>query len=112
MLPYRTLQRYAFGISVLSVLYNGAEAGFSLGFGSESSSRSLIFFGIQSGIEVISSCIVVWRFRYVTKPGEEDSIIISESDLRLSSYLLWQFMNSHLINSIPRTELRNSVLGP
>ncbi|EJC99328.1 uncharacterized protein FOMMEDRAFT_37362, partial [Fomitiporia mediterranea MF3/22] len=40
----------------------------------ESSSRSLIFFGIQSGIEVASAAIVLWRFRRVAKPGEEDTV--------------------------------------
>lgn len=46
MPPYRRLQQYAIGISIISILYNGAEGAVSVGLGSESSSRSLIFFGV------------------------------------------------------------------
>ena len=50
MPSYRRLQQYAIGISIISILYNGAEAAVSVGLGSdsESSSRSLIFFGATS----------------------------------------------------------------
>ena len=82
MPSYQRLQQYAIAISVASIIYNGVEGGISIGFGSESSSRSLTFFGIQSGIEVVSSIIVVWRFRRIAKPGEEAMNIIGEKDLR------------------------------
>jgi hypothetical protein len=78
----RRLQQYAIIISILSVLYNGAEGAVSIVFGAESSSRSLIFFGVQSAIEVISSIVVVWRFRNVAMPGEEREVILSPKDLR------------------------------
>ncbi|KAJ8521260.1 hypothetical protein ONZ45_g2059 [Pleurotus djamor] len=82
MPSYRRLQQIAVAISILSILYNGAEGGLSIGFGAESSSRSLVFFGIQSGIEVISSILVVWRFRHIAKPGEERGLILSPRDLQ------------------------------
>ncbi|KAJ8514584.1 hypothetical protein ONZ45_g7890 [Pleurotus djamor] len=82
MPSYRHLQQFAVGISILSILYNGAEGGVSIGFGAESSSKSLVFFGIQSGIEVISSILVVWRFRHFSKPGEEKGVTLSPRDLR------------------------------
>jgi len=69
-------------ISIVSVLYNGAEGAISIGFGAESSSRSLIFFGIQSGIEVISACLVIWRFRHVAQPGEERMDVLDAHSLR------------------------------
>ena len=56
------LQRFALGISILSILYNAAEGAVSVALGFDSKSRSLIFFGIQSAIEVASACIVTWRF--------------------------------------------------
>lgn len=85
---YQRLQQLAIIISVISIVYNGAEGGISIGFGSESSSRSLVFFGVQSGIEVISSIIVVWRFREIAKPGEEASKVLSAKELKyvLRSY--------------------------
>ena len=83
MPTYQRLQQYAIAISVASIVYNGLEGGLSIGFGSESDSRSLVFFGIQSGIEVAASIIVVWRFRTIAKPGEEAINAISDKDLRL-----------------------------
>jgi len=85
MPSYRRLQQYAIAISIISVIYNGLEGGLSIGFGAESGSRSLIFFGIQSGVEVISSFLVVWRFRKVAKPGEERGVVLSEQDLRFAN---------------------------
>ncbi|KAF9476815.1 hypothetical protein BDN70DRAFT_811637 [Pholiota conissans] len=80
---YRQLQQYAILISVVSIIYNGAEGGVSVGLGSESSSRSLVFFGVQSAIEVISAVIVVWRFWKVSPPGEEKAISLGARELRL-----------------------------
>ena len=79
---YRRLQQCAIAISIISVVYNGAEGGLSIGFGSESASRSLIFFGIQSVIEVVSAAMVLWRFRNVAKPGEEHSRVLGPRELR------------------------------
>ncbi|KZO92977.1 hypothetical protein CALVIDRAFT_529784 [Calocera viscosa TUFC12733] len=82
MPSYRRLQQYAILISIVSVLYNGAEGGISIGFGAESASRALVFFGIQSGIEVASACMVIWRFRNVALPGEERAGTLDERVLR------------------------------
>jgi len=79
---YRRLQQYAIAISVLSIFYNGAEGGVSIGFGSESSSRSLFFFGVQSGLEVLSACLVVWRFKKIAAPGEERGLSLGPKELR------------------------------
>ena len=79
---YRRLQQYAIAISILSIIYNGAEGAISIAFGSESSSRSLIFFGLQSGLEVISASLVVWRFRKIAKPGEEKGVCLASRELR------------------------------
>jgi hypothetical protein len=79
---YRRLQQYAIGISILSILYNTAEGAVSVGLGSESSSRSLVFFGVQSAIEVISAAIVLWRFKKVAPPGEERAVNLGAKELR------------------------------
>jgi hypothetical protein len=82
MVSYRRLQQFALAISVISIAYNGLEGGLSIGFGAESASRSLIFFGIQSVVEVASACVVVWRFRNVAKPGEEREAVLDPKNLR------------------------------
>ena len=79
---YRNLQRYAITISIISIIYNGAEGAVSVALGSKSSSRSLVFFGVQSAIEVVSAGIVVWRFRNVVRPGEEKSMSLGARELR------------------------------
>jgi hypothetical protein len=82
MPSYRRLQQYAIGISIISILYNAAEGAVSVALGSETSSRSLVFFGVQSGIEVISAGIVVWRFNKIAQPGEEKGLILGAKELR------------------------------
>lgn len=79
---YRRLQQYAVAISIVSIIYCAAEGAVSIGFGAESASLSLVFFGIQSGIEVTSACMVLWRFRKVAAPGEERSATLNPRDLR------------------------------
>ena len=58
----RSLRLYALLISIVSIIYCAAEGAVSIALGADSKSRSLIFFGIQSAIEVASACIVTWRF--------------------------------------------------
>jgi hypothetical protein len=71
-------QQFAIAISVLSIFYNGAEGIVSVVFGEENGSYSLIFFGIQSFVEVVSACLVIWRFIKIAKPGEEQNKTISD----------------------------------
>ncbi|KAF8438986.1 hypothetical protein L210DRAFT_3542921 [Boletus edulis BED1] len=58
----RRLQQYAIAISIFSIFYNTAEGVVSIVFGAESSSRALVFYGLQSAVEVISAVLVSWRF--------------------------------------------------
>lgn len=68
----RRLQQYAVAISVFSLFYNTAEGAVSVVFGAESSSRALVFYGLQSAVEVISDLLVTWRFLGVfLKSGDE-----------------------------------------
>ena len=67
----RRLQQYAIAISILSLFYNTAEGVVSVVFGAESSSHALVFYGLQSAVEVISDFLVTWRFLGVSKPGDE-----------------------------------------
>jgi Cation efflux family len=86
MPSYRQLQQAAILISILSILYNGVEGGVSIGFGADVSSKSLLFFGIQSLVEILSAILVVYRFRHVVKPGDENCSQLSPQDLRLEKY--------------------------
>ncbi|KAF8553312.1 hypothetical protein OG21DRAFT_1510341 [Imleria badia] len=79
MLSRRRLQQYAIAISILSVFYNTAEGVVSIVFGAESSSRALVFYGLQSAVEVISALLVTWRFLGITKPGDESTSLSKTS---------------------------------
>ncbi|RYF36303.1 MAG: heavy metal transporter, partial [Cytophagaceae bacterium] len=48
--------------------YNAVEGGVSIGFGKEKESKALVFFGVQSLIEVASASLVMWRFADVARP--------------------------------------------
>lgn len=85
------LQKSAIAISIASLFYNIAEGVVSVFFGAESSSHSLIFFGIQSVIEVLSASLVVWRFTNGLKAGEEGddgSEVRMSKDLRFACFPL------------------------
>ncbi|KAI9569093.1 hypothetical protein HD554DRAFT_2095238 [Boletus coccyginus] len=71
MPSHRRLQQYAIAVSILSLFYNTAEGVVSVIFGAESSSRALVFYGLQSAVEVISDLLVTWRFIGVFKSGDE-----------------------------------------
>ncbi|KLO14333.1 hypothetical protein SCHPADRAFT_811448, partial [Schizopora paradoxa] len=86
---YRQLQQFALVLSIISVIYCAAEGGVSIGFGAESSSHALTFFGIQSAIEVGSAAIVVWRFRKVAPPGQEREGQISPANLKVEKMGSW-----------------------
>ena len=86
MPSYRRLQQAAILISILSILYNAVEGGVSIGFAADVSSKSLLFFGIQSLVEVLSAILVVYRFRHIVKPGEETSTQLSPQNLRLEKH--------------------------
>ncbi|GLB37856.1 putative cation efflux family protein [Lyophyllum shimeji] len=81
-----TTNSYAVAISVASVIYNGAEGAVSIGLGADAGSRSLVFFGIQSGIEVLSAILVLWRFRKIAKPGEERSLVLAPDQLKFEKW--------------------------
>jgi len=86
MPSYRCLQQYAVIISIVSIIYNGAEGGISIGFGAENSSRSLVLFGIQSCIEVTSAAVVCWRFWKVAQPGEERAKVLDAAEMRIERF--------------------------
>lgn len=65
------LQQYAVAVSIISVFYNAAEGIVSLIFGADSSSHALVFYGLQSAVEVISDLLVTWRFLSVIRSGDE-----------------------------------------
>ncbi|KAG6379995.1 hypothetical protein JVT61DRAFT_10570 [Boletus reticuloceps] len=79
----RRLQQYAIAISIFSIFYNTAEGVVSIVFGAESSSRALVFFGLQSAVEVISAVLVSWRFLSTTKLDDQPASETSPHVIRI-----------------------------
>ncbi|KAG8218200.1 hypothetical protein J3R82DRAFT_3760 [Butyriboletus roseoflavus] len=77
----RRLQQYAIAVSIFSLFYNSAEGVVSIVFGAESSSRALVFYGLQSAVEVISDFLVTWRFLSVRNSGNEVETIDKTSQI-------------------------------
>ena len=67
---------FALVISWISIVYNGIEGGVSIGIGAEVVSRSLIVFGVQSGVEVLSAALVIYRFRLELENNAKPSVIL------------------------------------
>ncbi|CAG8758251.1 25787_t:CDS:1 [Dentiscutata erythropus] len=69
-------------LSILTILWSLAEGTVSVFFGAEHESVSLLFFGINSFVEVASSCVVLWRFLKkgsgFHKEGSTDNLIAIE----------------------------------
>lgn len=75
------LLKYAAYVCIFTILWNVAEGVVSIFFGHEDDSVSLVFFGVDSFIEVTSACLVLWRFLTESKPDEERATQILEENL-------------------------------
>ncbi|CAG8564561.1 5145_t:CDS:1 [Diversispora eburnea] len=82
MVPRSRLIKYAIMISIFTILWNLAEGVISIYFGAEGGSLSLMFFGINTFIEVISASLILWRFKTEIKSDEEDFINSKEANLK------------------------------
>ena len=63
-----------------------SKAAFRLDLGLDIDSKSLLFFGVQSHVEVLSAILVVYRFRRIVLPGKESNINVSADVLRLEKH--------------------------
>ncbi|CAG8697788.1 23736_t:CDS:2 [Cetraspora pellucida] len=83
-LPRLKLIKIAIFLSILTILWSLAEGVISVFFGTENESVSLIFFGIDSLVEVTSSSVVLWRFlkkeSSVQKENTENNLISVEKN--------------------------------
>src|SRR4051812_766370 len=80
-IPRPRLIKYAVFICIFTIAWNITEGVVSIFFGSENDSVSLVFFGIDSFIEVSSAGLVLWRFLTESKPDEEKAAQILEENL-------------------------------
>jgi len=87
--PRHTLLAWALGLAIFTVLYNIAEGIVSIWFGLEDETLTLLGFGIDSFVEVISGLGIwhmVWRMRHA---GEEDPDRFERTALRITGYAFY-----------------------
>src|SRR5438067_2751951 len=75
------LIKYAIFVCIFTIAWNITEGVVSIFFGSENDSVSLVFFGVDSFIEVSSAGLVLWRFLTESKPDEEKAAQILEENI-------------------------------
>jgi divalent metal cation (Fe/Co/Zn/Cd) transporter len=72
--------KFAVVVSILTIVFNVVEGVVSVFFGAEGGSISLIFFGINSFVEVSSACLVLWRFLSEAKSAGGDESHLTSLD--------------------------------
>jgi hypothetical protein len=80
-IPRSRLLKYAVYVCIFTILWNVIEGVVSIFFGHEDDSVSLVFFGVDSFIEVTSACLVLWRFLTESKPDVEKATQILQENL-------------------------------
>jgi len=117
--PLHTLLAWALGLAIFTVVYNVAEGIVSIWLGLEDETLTLLGFGIDSFVEVISGLGIwhmVWRMRH---EGEENPDHFERSALRITGiafYLLTAgLVATALLNiytsSQPQTTFWGSVIA-
>ncbi|CAG8440167.1 9544_t:CDS:1 [Ambispora gerdemannii] len=71
--PRSRLLKFAILISLFTIIWNVIEGVISIIFGSDVNSVSLVFFGVDSFVEVVSASLVLWRFITESKPHKESA---------------------------------------
>jgi len=64
-------RNFAIFLGCFTIIYNTAEGAVSIFYGSDDGSLSLLGFGIDSIIEVLSGCLVLWRFIWIGKTNHQ-----------------------------------------
>ncbi|GES77165.1 membrane protein [Rhizophagus clarus] len=80
-IPRSRLLKYATYVCIFTIIWNITEGVVSIFFGDKDDSVSLMFFGVDSFIEVTSASLVLWRFLTESKPDEEKATQILEENL-------------------------------
>lgn len=106
-------------LEYFTVGYNVVEAGVAIVFGRLAHSIALVGFGLDSVVESLSGCVLIWRLsqhRKVTE-AEEKKIetkalrFVSVTFLILGLYVLYQSLKKLLLVEIPNPSLPGIILA-
>lgn len=84
--------RLALRLEAITIAWMIAEAGVAIGAGVLARSVLLLAFGVDSGIELLSACVLYWRLHREaqSRPGDEATVeLIERRTARFGGYLLY-----------------------
>jgi cation diffusion facilitator family transporter len=106
-------------LEYFTVGYNIVEAGVAIVFGSLAHSIALVGFGLDSVVESLSGCVLIWRLSKHKKVSEEEEQRIERKALRFVSvtffilglYVLYQSLKKLLLVEIPDPSLPGIIIA-
>lgn len=106
-------------LEYFTVVYNIAEASVSIVFGTMAKSIALIGFGLDSVVESLSGCVLIWRLRQHGKisPEEEERIekramkFVALTFFILGLYVLFQSFKKLIVKEIPDPSLPGIIIA-
>ena len=94
----KKLYKKGLWLEYFTVGYNIVEAGVSIVFGSLANSIALVGFGLDSVVESLSGCVLIWRLRQHGKISDEEEERVEKKAMKfvaltffvLGLYVLFQ----------------------
>src|SRR2546425_11979448 len=84
--------RLALRLEAITIVWMVVEAAVSIGAGILAKSVLLLAFGVDSGIELLSACVLYWRLHHEAQaqPGEEAAVeAVERRASQIAGYLLF-----------------------
>lgn len=94
------LYKIALGLAIFTIVYNIAEGLFSMFFGAENESLSLLGFGIDSFIEVVSGIGIVHMIIRIKKNSDIDRDKFERTALLITGYSFYILVAGLVITSV------------
>jgi len=115
----KKLYKKGLWLEYFTVGYNIVEAAVSIVFGSIANSIALVGFGLDSVVESLSGCVLIWRLRQHGKisPEEEERIekkamkFVALTFFVLGFYVLFQSMKKLIVKEIPAPSLPGIIIA-
>ena len=79
------LEQRAMNLEYATIGWNGVEMLIAIGLGIAARSLALVAFGLDTGVELFASGVVLWHLRH---PGRDSDVVTAKGGSRLRS--LWR----------------------
>jgi len=115
----KKLYRKGLWLEYFTVGYNIIEAIVSIVFGSIANSIALVGFGLDSVVESLSGCVLIWRLRQHGKisPEEEERVekkalkFVALTFFALGLYVLFQSLKKLIVKEVPEPSLPGMIIA-